>query len=77
MPCHLFYFQWFTSAFGENERVIASNPAAPILDQELRAHDIIRRIPYQPVSAPYPLLMALVGRRPSFGRCHSQSGAGS
>ena len=62
---------------GENERVTASNPAAPILDPDLRVHDIIRWMPYQPVSASYPLLMALVGWRPSFGRCHSQPGAGS
>ena len=54
----------------ENERVTASYPAVPFLDPDLRVDDIIRRIPYHPVSAPYPLLMALVGRRPSSGRCH-------
>ena len=36
-------------------RVTASNTAAPFLDPDLRFDDIIRRILYQPVSAPYPL----------------------
>ena len=45
----------------------ASETAAPVLDPDQELIDIIRRIPCQPVSAPYPRLIALTRRRPSVG----------